>query len=394
MATPGSSLVQKALHQQTKEGLCITSAGSLLREHHLTVNALPGEKPVQIIRRLAMALNELNATIVRHEIFCPLARREDVFQAMQSELGCMEWPIMWIAGTSAAQPDVLGMHVFALTGAEVETVSLNGRTIGRVFTNGTIRHCLLGDIRPSNPSTSRPVQYREVFENIERALREAGMGMTDVARAWFFLDGILAGYGSFNEIRNKFYRQKGILEGLVPASTGVGSRNPAQAALTAAVWAVSDSEGPLKARDVLSPLQGASLEYGSAFSRAVIIPEPNCRRLFVSGTASIGLDGQSLHQGEVKEQISLTMKVVRTLLKDNGLDFGDVTRATAYLKDNADISVFEAWRAKHDLQSMPVVAVQADICRDELLFEIELDAISFEAGKQECTQFTTGSSGR
>ena len=376
MSTSGGILVQKGIHRQSKEGLCVASVGSPLQEHHLTVQPLPGESLGQMIQRLAMALKELNATVVRHEVFGSVTAKEETFQLMREKFGRVDWPVMWIGSTASTPRGVSGMHVFAVTGLDVDTVSLNGLPIGRVFTNGTTRHCLLSDIRPSNPSASRSVQYREVFENIGCTLSEAGMGLADVARAWFFLDGILTGYDSFNEIRNNFYRQKGIFEGVIPASTGVGGRNPANAALTAAVWAISDSDGLTKVRDVPSPLQCSSVGYGSAFSRAVLVTEPNCRRLFVSGTASIGPNGQSLHQGNVKEQISLTMKVVQTLLKENRFTFGDVARATAYFKNVADVSAFDAWRTKHGMQSMPVVAVQADICRDELLFEVELDAIS------------------
>ncbi|MSU25431.1 MAG: hypothetical protein EXS32_16620 [Opitutus sp.] len=42
---------------------------------------------------------------------------------------------------------------------------------------------------------------------------------------------------------------------------------------------------------------------------------------------------------------------------------------------------FNEWRAERDLQSMPVVNTHGVICRDDLLFEIELDACAAASRK-------------
>jgi hypothetical protein len=57
------------------------------------------------------------------------------------------------------------------------------------------------------------------------------------------------------------------------------------------------------------------------------------------------------------------------------MSFADVSRATAYFKSPADVAVWDDWRARHELRTMPVVCAGCEICRDDLLFEIELDAI-------------------
>jgi enamine deaminase RidA (YjgF/YER057c/UK114 family) len=138
---------------------------------------------------------------------------------------------------------------------------------------------------------------------------------------------------------------------------------------------VQAPEGSATVREVPSPLQCPSLEYGSAFSRAVLLTEPGSRRMLVSGTASVEPNGRSAHAGNLPKQIELTMEVVRAILASRGFDFCDVTRATAYFKNIQDMSAFEAWQAEHDLEFLPLVVAQADVCRDELLFEIELDSI-------------------
>jgi enamine deaminase RidA (YjgF/YER057c/UK114 family) len=328
-----------------------------------------------MVRRLAATLRDTDAIVVRHEVFGSIAAHAETLRAVRREFGNLDWPVTWVEG-AAAGGGIAGMNIFAVAGTRVDTLRLDEQPVGRVFSDGRARYCLLGNVRPSNISISKPAQTREVFETLERALREAGMGMANLARTWFFLDDMLSWYAAFNNVRTEFYRQWKVFNGLVPASTGLGGKNPASAALVAGAWAVQAAEEAVTVREVPSPLQCPSLEYGSAFSRAVMLVEPGGRRLLVSGTASITPDGHSAHTGDVRQQIALTMEVAWAILVSRGFDFPDVTRATAYFKNIQDAPAFDAWRTEHGLKSLPLVTAQSDICRAELLFEIELDAVA------------------
>jgi len=296
---------------------------------------------------------------------------------LRHELNGVDWPVTWIEGTALVSEGISGMHIFAVAGTQVDTICQEGEPVGRIFSDGHLRHYLFGNLVPSNPSASKPMQCCETFEKMERLLFEAGMGMANVARTWFFLDDILSWYGEFNSARNEFFKEKRLLNGLLPASTGVGGQNPAGVAITGGAWAVQAMNSSVAVHAVPSPLQCPSLEYGSAFSRAVVVDTPPCRRLLISGTASIGPDGRSLHVGDLQGQIELTMKVVRGILASCGFDFSYVTRATAYFKNIQDAPAFDLWRKEQRLEPFPLITTQSDICRPELLFEIELDAISF-----------------
>jgi hypothetical protein len=63
-------------------------------------------------------------------------------------------------------------------------------------------------------------------------------------------------------------------------------------------------------------------------------------------------------------------------LASRGFNFSDVTRATAYFKNLQDAPAFDFWRENQGLKPFPLIATQSTICRGELLFEIELDAIA------------------
>jgi enamine deaminase RidA (YjgF/YER057c/UK114 family) len=102
---------------------------------------------------------------------------------------------------------------------------------------------------------------------------------------------------------------------------------------------------------------------------------PDCRRLLVSGTASIAPGGQTAHVGDPRRQIELTMEVVEAILRAREMTLADTTRATVYFKSAADLPLFAAWCARHSCDTLPAVHACCDICRDDLLFEIELDAL-------------------
>jgi enamine deaminase RidA (YjgF/YER057c/UK114 family) len=358
------------------QGLTITTfARQRHQEFHLTLLPMPEEKPAEMVRRLALALRDREASVVRHEVFGAIAAQPEIIAALNREFGRLDWPVMWVEGGVCEGQPISGMNIFAVAETRVDTLDLDGLPIGRTYNDGYLRHCLIGDVKPLNVSASPTDQSRELFGRLEQALSMVGMNFADVMRTWFFLDDILGWYGTFNLIRNQFYWSKNQFQNLMPASTGIGGRNPSGAAVVAGAWAVQKTSGQVRVGEVSSPLQNPAVEYGSAFSRAVLMETPDSRRLLVPGTASIDQDGQSAYRGNVREQIILTMEVVRQILSSQGFNYSNITRATAYCKDSGGASAFQTWRKEQDMENIPLLATQADICRGELLFEIELDAI-------------------
>jgi len=354
---------------------CIVERSSL-RELHLTLLPQPGESAAMMLERLVVLLKTHNANVVRHEVFGDLAAERDFAAALHRLFGEQAWPVTWTEGAACNNTSIAGMHVLAIVGTRVESVAVAGRVVGRIFDDGHARHCVLGDIRPTDVSAPRDQQAMQVFENIAAALSHAGMVMPNVARTWLFMDDILAWYGPLNQVRREFFERHRLFDHTVPASTGVGVRNPVGAAMVAGAWAVQPTNGSLFVGEMGSPLQCPAPAYGSCFSRAVEIVTPGWRRIFISGTASIAPKGQSVCAGDMDGQIDLTMQVVRAILVSREMDYADVTRATAYLRNPADAPMFNRWCHKLGLVNWPLVTTQAVVCRDELLFEIELDAMA------------------
>jgi hypothetical protein len=69
------------------------------------------------------------------------------------------------------------------------------------------------------------------------------------------------------------------------------------------------------------------------------------------------------------------MAVVEAILESRGMDWDHVTRSVAYFKRQGNLEILGRFLAQHGLPKMPMLHVVNDVCRDDLLFEIEVDAI-------------------
>ena len=123
--------------------------------------------------------------------------------------------------------------------------------------------------------------------------------------------------------------------------------------------------------------QQCAFDYGSAFSRASRASSPAGKTVFISGTASIDVKGNTTHIGDAKGQIATTIENVRAVLRDMNCQDGDVVQVVAYCKTAEVEGVFEEFRSQ---LNWPWITTIGDICRDDLLFEIEAAAMP-QAGR-------------
>lgn len=249
-----------------------------------------------------------------------------------------------------------------------------GRVIGSRFESDDATTCYFHEIVSPDLKASRGDQTTHIFETIERVLHAEGMEFGHLVRTWFYLDHILDWYDEFNRARTPFLKARGAFEHLMPASTGIGIANRFGAAVVAGAMAIKPKGGCACVREVPSPLQGSALDYQSSFSRAVEVTRAARRELYISGTASIARSGKTAYVGDTKAQIGLTMEVAAALLQSRRMDWNHCTRAIAYLKYAQDAPLFAQYLSEHGLEGLPLTWMHADVCRDDLLFEIELDA--------------------
>jgi enamine deaminase RidA (YjgF/YER057c/UK114 family) len=119
----------------------------------------------------------------------------------------------------------------------------------------------------------------------------------------------------------------------------------------------------------------------SSFSRGLRLDFGNVAVLLISGTASIGANGETLHVGDFRAQCRRTFQNITDLLASEGATWHDIVRTTCYLRDiDRDYADFNeertAFYEAQELDPLPAsTGIQAKLCRPELLVEIEAIAV-------------------
>lgn len=133
-------------------------------------------------------------------------------------------PQLWLCGDGFGFPTAV-QRTEIETGRSVRFLRRGGRTVASLYEDDDAEYALLLGVLPSDPTAAPEKQTYSAFEELEAVLGEAGMTFADVARTWLYEDRILDWYDGFNKARDAFFRSRHLYDGLVPASTGIGSAN-------------------------------------------------------------------------------------------------------------------------------------------------------------------------
>lgn len=265
-----------------------------------------------------------------------------------------------------------GIQVHAMAGAEKTRVlkARDGEPLGRLVQQGDLGYVGLSAVMALEKGAA-PQQARGMFEKANDVLKDLGLHFASVPRTWLWLGDILSWYDDLNKARNSFFVENGILgkdkRPPMPASTGIGLGPAGKAVCAMDMTAVIKPERPIEYLQAGGKQQSA-FEYGSAFSRASKACTPAGQTVFVSGTASIDAAGITTNIDQVKPQIIETIVNVQAVLSDMQCAEDDVVQVMAYCKTHEVEQIFRELDGKPD---WPWVIMICDICRHDLLFEIE-----------------------
>lgn len=325
-------------------------------------------RDIEILNHVFAFLAKNDAQAVAFRIFAGNSLREAILASNETHLATLNCPVTWVCQADG----LFAVQVQAITSA-VEPVTQRGALVGCRFTDDDLTYHQLSFL-PEDLSAERFEQAGGVFEKIQTILTTMGLDFSNTVRTWLFTDDILAWYDKLNLARDTFFNKYDIFDKLVPASTGVGVANPTGAAMTTEVLAVEPKNETVTIQKVISPMQCSALDYKSSFSRATLIETPDHRRLLVSGTASIAPGGETIFLDDTKKQIDLSMQVAAALIHNADMDWDDMVRGIMYFKDKKDFGLFDDWCQTNNV-TIPHIKVEADICRDDLLFELEIDGL-------------------
>ena len=293
-----------------------------------------------------------------------------------------EAPPTAVEGAPVGWSGLAGIHVIGARGS-ARTVTEGDRVYGRLVDTADARVLGLSDVgrRAGNRLAAGPAEEAAAaIVAAEDLLAREGFSFRDVTRTWFYLRDILDWYGPFNAVRNAAFRRMGLGgsggSGPIPASTGIEGRNHRGGWCALDLLAMRPRNGGrLEVKRLHSRKQNEATEYGSAFARALEVRLGDARYVFVSGTASIDDQGRTVHVGDFDGQTRQTLEAVEALLACAGGSLADVAQATAFLANPSDGRSFERIVAKTRLEGAPLVTTVADVCRPDLLFELDATAV-------------------
>ena len=223
-------------------------------------------------------------------------------------------------------------------------------------------------------------------------------------RTWFYLGGIVDNdgpvqrYKELNRARTDFFRDIHFLNGralrrpaagaVYPASTGIGTAG--RGIVLSAIALVSD-RSDIRAVPLENPRQTAAYDYAAAyspqspkFSRAMVLSCGTYTTIFISGTASI-THSQTRHPGDAAKQTEETLDNIAALIAEEnlarhglpglGTSLASLGFARVYIKRPEDYAAVRAV-CEQRLGMLPTIYAIADVCRPELLVEIEGVAFS------------------
>ncbi len=218
-------------------------------------------------------------------------------------------------------------------------------------------------------------QTYTAFMILKSCLERNNIDYKGLARTWLYLNNILEWYDKLNLARADFFDKEDIYEKLIPASTGIGLGNHYGSCLSLSAFAVSGMRQDKVVRVIESPMQCPAQDYKSSFSRAVEIDMQKTKKLMISGTASIDSEGSTIYPDSVIKQVDHTMKVVKAMLENEGYEWENTVRAVAYFPDRDDMGYFLDYCHNNNIDSSYFLLTGGTVCRKDLLFELELDAV-------------------
>lgn len=243
----------------------------------------------------------------------------------------------------------------------------------------------LAESEPASDALLSPLQhtteraYRQIFELLE------SLDYPFIFRLWNYMADInghshaLERYRQFNLGRqDAFIAYRRDVVGNVPAACALGA---ASGPLTIAFLAGKKS--PLA---IENPRQMSAYDYpqnygprSPTFSRASLVQMEAAEILLISGTASI-VGHCTMHPGDVQEQTRETLRNIEAVIQAANLQAGSSLFSIShmsyrvYVRHSTDLAAIRDVMLTWIGSSFNATFLQADVCRQDLLIEIEASA--------------------
>lgn len=347
-------------------------------------------------------------SILKQTIFISVRDDTEYHHSKQKLLACAKDFFVDLPPTSilAQSPEDSTLMLEAVFVAQLQLNELihkhNEDSSWLVFQRGGTKMLIAAGLSETSIINNILQQSQEAFRQLYQILTEENMQFSDIVRQWNYIEQITQTvnhlsassqhYQIFNDVRSKFYQLADFKNGF-PAATGIGIDCGGIIIDVIAVQHKSDQS----VISVKSPVQLDAYHYSKEvlaenhsmsdfsrttpkFERAKILYTQENKLIFISGTAAISGE-ESSSQLSVEQQTERTIENIFSLISIENLqrhgimdnEKASLNYLRVYVKYKKDLQTVKNICIQY-FANIPVVYVVADICRPELLVEIEAQA--------------------
>jgi enamine deaminase RidA (YjgF/YER057c/UK114 family) len=254
----------------------------------------------------------------------------------------------------------------------------------------------VGGAMSNEPEASIQKQSDAIFSGLEEIFELEKMPVSSIVRQWNYIENITRiedncqNYQEFNDARSRFY-QKTKWHGGFPAATGIGI---GCGGVIVDLDAIYTNGSDIKVVSLNNTLQVPAHDYSKSvlvaaedepdrpvttpkFERGKLVSSGTEGVIYISGTAAIRGEKSFSYEG-IEEQTRITLENIEHLISEETLASSgaghfanvEISSLRIYLKEE---SFFEPCKkiVDENYKGVSAVYLKADICREELLVEIE-----------------------
>ncbi|MDR3142018.1 MAG: endoribonuclease L-PSP [Tannerellaceae bacterium] len=312
-----------------------------------------------------------------------IARRAILWNKVRNHYGDNEPNLSYVSQPPLNAPLILEVHSFVPDSGDIITYKKLQEYPYVILENADARFLFAGGFQSDVANKSIKQQSDDVFGKIDELVKRENFPVNSIIRQWNYIEKITCyqeenqNYQSFNNARGNFYAKATWVNGY-PAATGIGAN---LGGMLIDLDAVVFKSPRAYATPIDNKLQVAAHAYSEKvlekaqkrqtapkFERAKSMTFGDRRLVYISGTAAIRGE-ESLKGVGLERQLHITMENIAQLTGN-----AKPVMLRVYLKDKEDYRLSERLMNEYNLP-VPISYMCADICRDELLIEIEGIAI-------------------
>jgi enamine deaminase RidA (YjgF/YER057c/UK114 family) len=304
-----------------------------------------------------------------------------ILKAVRDSMGYSYFPSAIVNYHTLTEAPISSIFIYAIKVLDEDACSVHYTSNLSVEVKiGNCRHLHLLKVEDTTEVTGEGGTFDKLFSSLEAQLTRNSFRPKDIVRTWFYVNKIKQNYPEFNDARRRYFDKNEIKytenAAELPSSTCIGAPIAEVKVIQADAYYMCRQHNPgIKVGRMFNQEQneanGTTYLFQPTFARATEIVTPYYTEIQLSGTASINQHGESVYLNNSYQQILTTLKHVKGLLSQHSMGFEHLVQSTCFFKRKEYYQDYLSALDSLGIQNFSHTFVIGDVCRDELLFEID-----------------------